>query len=176
VTDWPHAPVHRLLQPGTYMVTTGTYLKRRLLCTAERLQLVQDALFRFAGEYGWGLQAWSVLSNHYHFVAVSSDDPKSLVSLLRRLHRNTATALNRMDGAMGRHVWFQYWDTELTFPRSYFARLNYVHNNPVHHGVVKVATEYRWCSAAWFEREADPAFQEVVKSFKTDRVNVPDDF
>ena len=35
--------------------------------------------------------------------------------------------------------------------KSYLARLNYVHQNPVKHGLVRVANQYRWCSAAWLE-------------------------
>jgi len=64
----------------------------------------------------------------------------------------------------------------LTFERSWLARLNYVHQNPVKHGVVPVANQYPWCSAAWFERTASPAQVKTIYSFKTDRVNVYDDF
>ena len=174
--DWPHAPVHRLVQPGTYMVTAGTYLKRRILNTPERLQLVHDALLGLAERFGWGLHAWAVLANHYHFVAVSPDNPGSLVPMLKQLHKDTAAQLNRMDNARGRRVWFQYWDKELTYQRSYLVRLNYVQSNPVRHGVVAEALRYPWCSAAWFESSADPAFVRMVKSFKIDRLNEYDDF
>ena len=51
-----------------------------------------------------------------------------------------------------------------------------MHENPVKHGAAKVAIKYPWCSALWFEQSADNAFQKVVKSFKTDRLNVYDDF
>jgi hypothetical protein len=39
-----------------------------------------------------------------------------------------------------------------------------------------LAQNYRWCSASWFERNASRAFVNTVKSFKIDRVQVPDDF
>ena len=121
-------------------------------------------------------KAWAVLSNHYHFVAISPEDPKSLGGLLSKLHMVTADVANQLDGTPGRQVWFQFWDTQLTYPRSYYARLNYVQNNPVHHGLVRDATEYRWCSAAWFERTARPSFLKMVRSFKTDRIHIVDDF
>jgi putative transposase len=95
---------------------------------------------------------------------------------LRDLHADTATALNRLDSAEGRQVWFNYWDTRLTYERSYLARLNYVHQNPVHHGLVRVASQYRWCSAAWFERTATPAQVKTIYRFKTDQIRVFDDF
>ena len=174
--DWPHAPVHRLDEQGTYFVTGGTYRKERFFRTPERLTLVQDALHELVAEFGWQLQAWAVLPNHYHFVALSPEHPDSLKAMLSKLHACTARHINRLDGAAGRQVWYQFWDTKLTFQRSYLARLNYVHENPVKHGAASVATRYPWCSALWFEQRADNAFQKVVSSFRTDLLNVYDDF
>jgi putative transposase len=65
---------------------------------------------------------------------------------------------------------------ELTYQRSYLARLNYVHQNAVKHGLVPVANQYPWCSAAWFEREASPAMVKAIYRFKVDQVKVYDDF
>jgi putative transposase len=54
--------------------------------------------------------------------------------------------------------------------------LHYVHCNPAKHGVVDVAENYPWCSASWFARNASAAFVATVKSFKTDQLEIPDDF
>ena len=173
--DWPHAPVHRLDEEGTYIVTAGTYRKRHLFHSPERLELLHDTLLDVAAEFRWSLQAWAVLANHYHFVAISLHDPRSLRTLLSKLHMLTAKRLNQWDAAPGRKVWFQFWDTQITYQRSYLARLNYVHHNPVKHGVAQEAAQYPWCSAAWLERAATAAFRKTVRSFKTDRVKVVDD-
>ncbi|MBM4030830.1 MAG: hypothetical protein FJ291_03495 [Planctomycetes bacterium] len=174
--DWPHAPVHRLTEAGVYMVTAGTYLRRPLLHDAQRLRLVREALLAHAAGFGWGLQAWAVLANHYHFLALSPSDPKTLKLFISQLHTLTATALNGLDGTPGRTVWYQYWDKHITFQRAYLARLRYVNENAVHHGVVGDAETYPWCSAAWFARSAPVSFQRTVKSFKIDRLDVIDDF
>ena len=176
MTDWPHAPVHRLSDAGAYMVTAGTYRKAHLLCDRLRLTLMRDALLACANEFGWRIQAWAVMSNHYHFVGLSPADPGSLRRMIGKLHMTTAKALNRMDDTPGRKVWHQYWDSHITFQPSYLARLKYVHENPVHHGIAVEAESYEWCSAAWFARTAEPAFVGTVRSFKTDRLSVQDDF
>jgi len=176
VTQWPHAPVHYFDEAGAYMVTSGTYQKVRRFDTPERRSFLQDQLFVLAQQYGWALQAWAILSNHYHFVALSLENPRSLPAFLHQLHVVSASEINRLDGKPGRQVWYEYWDTHLTYERSYLARLNYVHQNPVRHGLVRVAAAYPWCSAAWFEQQANPAFFKTVCSFKIDRVKVPDDF
>ena len=163
MTDWSHSPIHRLDEAGTFMVTAGTYEQEHFFRQPERLRLFQDKLFQLAVEFEWLLQAWVIFSNHYHFVGMSSI-PTSLPLLIRRLHGATSHEINRLDGVHGRKVWFQYWDTKLTYERSYLARLRYVHQNPVHHGLVKVASLYPWCSAGWFETKADPSFFKSVNS------------
>jgi putative transposase len=174
--NWPHGPAHWLFEAGLYMVTAGTYRKVPRLNSPERLDFFQDSLFEYADELGWNLRAWAVLTNHYHFVAASPTDPGTLRRFLGKLHMKTAEQLNVWDNKPGRKVWFQFWDSHMTYERSYLARLNYVHQNPVRHGVVTLAENYKWCSANWFAQNAPPAFVQNVKSFKIDQVNVPDDF
>ena len=81
-----------------------------------------------------------------------------------------------MDNAPNRKVWCNYWETKLTYQRSYLARLNYVHQNPVRHGLVPVANQYPWGSAAWFERTASAAMVKSIYRFKIDGVRVLDEF
>jgi putative transposase len=159
------------------MVTAGTYQKVAYYNSRKRLRFLTGLLLEVALEWGWRLEAWAVFANHYHYIAKSPDDgAESLRAFSKCLHRRAATWLNRLEGTVGRTVWHNYHDSELTFEKSYLARLNYVINNPVKHGLVRVANQYPWCSAAWFEREATPAFQKTVASFKTDRINVTDDY
>ena len=96
--------------------------------------------------------------------------------MLRSFHSDTAVDLNRIDKARGRHVWFQFRDTQLTYEASWLARLKYTHENAVHHGLVRYAENYSWCSAAWFGKTAKAGFRETVKRMKMDRVRVYDDF
>jgi putative transposase len=174
--DWPHAPRHRLSEQGTYIVTAATYLKEHHFKGADRLDLLETTLLSLAKRAGWQLEAWAVFSNHYHFVGHARPGCESLKEWLSELHRQTAARVNQLDGRDGRRVWYNYWETELTFETSYFARLNYVHQNPVKHGLVSVANQYRWCSAAWFERTASPTQVRTIYAFKTDQVTVRDEF
>ena len=44
------------------------------------------------------------------------------------------------------------------------------------HKLVAVANQYPWCSAAWFERTASPAQVKTIYGFKTDKLQVPDEY
>ena len=159
------------------MVTAGTYLKQHHLKSRSRLRHFCETLVDGAATHGWELQAWAVLSNHYHFIAKSPQEGKvSFAKWIGSLHRKTAIHLNGLDETPGRKVWHNYFDTPLTFQKSYFARLNYVNNNAVKHGLVLRAVDYPWCSAAWFERNSMPAFRKTIESFKIDDLNIFDDY
>jgi putative transposase len=161
--DWPHTPIHRLSEHGTFIVTASTVHKEHFFRGNERLTMLEDQLLRIAKQHDLVLEAWAVFSNHYHFVAhTSGAGENQLKSFLTRLHYVTAEEVNRCDDSTGRQAWFNYWDTRLTFEKPYFARLSYVHQNAVKHGLVRRANEYRWCSAAWFERTATPAQLKTI--------------
>jgi putative transposase len=175
-TPWPHAPTHRLCENGTYIVTSSTYLKGLHFRGAERLRVLQRGLLSQADKFGWQIEAWAVFANHYHFVAHSPADASSLSPMLKILHVKTAEWINQRDQQPGRNVWCNFWETKLTNQRSYLARLNYVHQNAVKHGLVPVACQYPWCSAAWFERSASPAMVKSIYRFKIDKVSVEDEY
>ena len=178
-TPWPHAPKHQLSSRATYFVTASTYQKAHHFRGVKRLAVLHRGLLTMAERFGWQLEAWAVFSNHYHFVAHSpaeAADASGLSDMLSVLHVKTAEWVNKLDAAPGRQVWFNFRDTKLTHQRSYLARLNYIHQNAVKHGLVPVACQYPWCSAAWFERTASPAMVKSIYRFKMDRMSVVDDF
>ena len=178
-TPWPHAPTHQLSAGGTYFVTASTYLKVHHFRGAERLKVLHRGLLSVARDYGWLFEAWAVFSNHYHFVAHSAldaADASNLSDMLSVLHVKTAKWVNALDRAPGRQVWFNFRETRLTYQKSYLARLNYVHQNAVKHGLVPVANQYPWCSARWFEHTASAAMVKSVFRVKIDRLQVLDDF
>ncbi|HEV7472791.1 MAG TPA: transposase [Pyrinomonadaceae bacterium] len=178
-TLWPHAPVHRLSSRGAYFLTAGTYRKEHFFRSADRLRVLHRGVLTVARNAGWQLEAWAVFSNHYHFVGHSpptDDNAESLSKMLSLLHEKTAKWINKLDGSIGRQVWHNFWDTKLTYEKSYFARLKYVHLNPVKHGLVSVATAYPWCSAGWFERTARPAQVKTIYSLRIDKINVYDEY
>lgn len=159
------------------MVTAGTYGKLHLFDSRKRLRFLTELMMDATASAGWLLEAWSIFSNHYHFIGKSPQNgAASLITLIASLHRKSAIWLNRLDGTSGRKVWHNYWDTELSYERSYLARLHYVMHNPVKHGLVKSAHDYPWCSAGWFRNHASHAFVKTVEAMPLDRVKVWDEF
>jgi len=171
--------LHQLSQTGAYFVTASTHEKHHHFRGSLRLAVLHRGLLTVSRDFGWRLEAWAVFSNHYHFIGhppESATDASGLPDMLSALHTKTARWINKLDKSVGRQVWFNFWETRLTYQRSYLARLNYVHQNPVKHGLVPVANQYPWCSARWFERSASAAAVKAIYRFRIDTVNVLDDF
>jgi putative transposase len=170
--DWPHAPQHRLTEAGVYFVTARAAGRRHLFHTPARRDWFQETLFRLMEEKAWQLEAWAVLSNHYHLIGHSPDGTaETLGPLLQKLHSLATKEVNRLDGTPGRtRLWQNFRETHLTFQRSYLARLNYVHQNAAHHGLVKVGSEWPWCSAAAFKRAATPAWVKTIARIAYDEI------
>jgi putative transposase len=147
--------------------------------TAELRDWFQQTLFYLAKHYGWTLEAWAILSNHYHLVAhspaLSQGGPSSLSVFIQHLHSAATREFNRRDGTRGRsRLWHNFRETHLTLQRGYLARLNYVHQNAVHHGLVTNASQWKWCSASSFKDAVTPAWLRTVMSFKFDQIAMDD--
>ena len=173
---WHHRPSHVFVPDTMYMITAGTLEKEHFFRCKDRLRMLEDTLLEVFALYSWNVQAWAVFSNHYHIIAQSPDEAKSLKPMTQRIHSQTARLVNKQDNIPGRQVWFEYWDTCLTYENSYYPRLNYVHNNPLKHGLVHRSEDYPDCSATWFREHTDPAFRRKVESYRYDRIKVEDDF
>lgn len=140
---WPHAPVHAFSETGTYMVTGATLKNALFFKKEEEFDLLQNSLLELAELYHWQLVAWAIFSNHYHFIAKSDEKSASLGKFIKHFHASSAIKLNASHGTSGRKVWYQFWDTKITYQKSYLVRLNYVMQNPVRHKLVPMANQYR---------------------------------
>jgi REP-associated tyrosine transposase len=99
--------------------------------------------------------AWCVLPNHYHALVEAPD----VVGLLRELglfHGRTSHKWNGEENARGRKVFFRCVERAMRSEGHFWATLNYVHHNPVHHGYVERWTDWPWSSAADYLVQTGP--------------------
>ena len=173
---YPHNPPHYFVPNAMYMITGSILHRQHLLKEDKRKELFLKTLFERTTLLGWNLEAWSVLHNHHHFIAQAPENAATLKKLVQQVHSITAIQINRWDDTPGRQVWQNYWDTCITYEKSYLARLRYVHENPVKHGLVDNAMNYPFCSYRWFIEQCGDDLKGQVFNQPIDKVNVFDDF
>ena len=91
--------------------------------------------------------AWVVLPNHYHML-IRATKVRRLLRTLGQLHGRTSFRWNGEEDRRGRQVWFNAAETGIKSDRHYFASLNYVLNNAVHHGYVTRWQDWPYSNAA----------------------------
>ena len=176
-STWHHSPPHIFKTDENYMITSGTYHKEHFFNTSAKLKMLETIIIDYMNESSWTPVAWAVMSKHYHLIVrPPAEKYFNLSRIFKSIHGKSAIQLNKIDNVRGRKVWFEFWDTCLTHENSYYARLKYVMNNPVHHGIVKTAEDYDFCSAGFFKFNADKQIRKRLESYGTENLNIIDDF
>ena len=144
-----HAPPHPIRDAQYYLLTAACYEHRHRMTTVERRYQLLEHWIAESPQRGLDIEAWVVLPNHYHLLVRVSDFDQ-VGKIARLVHGRTARSWNVVDKMQGRKVWYRYTDRAIRSERHYYTTLNYIHYNPVKHGLV--ASPYGWepSSLNWY--------------------------
>ena len=70
-----------------------------------------------------------------------------------RFHGRTSFQWNGEESTRGRKVWYKCTDRRVRSERHFWATVNYIHHNPVHHDYVQRWEEWPYSSAAAYLAE-----------------------
>ena len=143
-----HSPPHRYLAGcRQYLISAACYEHEPIIAlSAERLDHFSDILLDCCGRYSEKVYAWCVLPDHYH-VLLQTKFLRELLAQIALLHGRTSYLWNGEEARRGRKVWFNYVDREMRSHSHLMSTINYVHHNPVKHGLVERWREWTWSSA-----------------------------
>lgn len=146
-----HSPPHVTFEGrNRYLITAtcfehkhiiGQSLSRMAECEAEILEVCR--------KLNSEVFAWCVLPNHYHLL-VRSNDLEMLTGSLGKFHGTSSFEWNGEDNARGRQVWCKCFSRSIRSERHFWTTVNYVHQNPIHHGYVARWQDWFFSSAAGY--------------------------
>lgn len=173
---YKHNPPHLFLSNVTYMITASTYLKTKFFDTDDLKKILLSSILQYFSKYSWQIKSYVILPNHYHLLAIASENSTSLSKIISNTHRYTAHIVNKINKTPKMKIWWNYWDTCLTYENSYYTRLNYIHFNPVKHGYVNDPKKWEFSSYKEFYDLDCTEARRIDNKFPFDRVKVYDDF
>lgn len=145
-----HSPLHLESQNGRYLLTAACYEHRHIIgITPKRLADFSERLLTTLEVHCEKIYAWCALPNHYHTLVLTLKLPE-LLGDIGQLHGRTSFDWNGEDKERGRKVWFNCVETGMKSDRHFWATLNYVHHNPVHHGYVRQWQDWPFSSGGAF--------------------------
>lgn len=108
--------------------------------------------------------AFVVNNDHYHLLTKITN-AQTLSYFVKNLHENSARLLNKIDGQIGRQVWYQYWDRCIRSEKDFWVRFNYLHHNPIKHGYIDGQDElmnYEFCSYRLWAKKNSPEWLDSI--------------
>lgn len=157
-----HSPSHQTNQNGRYLLTAACYEHHPIIgLNPKRLGDFSRRLLETLGTHCEETYAWCVLPNHYHALVLTRKLPEALHDL-GRLHGRTAFDWNGEDSRRGRKAWFNCAETGMKSDRHFWATLNYVHHNPVHHGYVQQWQDWPFCSGGSYIEQCGREHAEKI--------------
>ena len=173
-----HNPPHLFIPSAKYFITGATYLKKHFLTSEESKEKLLSSIMKGCEKYGWVIEDWVILDNHYHLMLNAPDRVDTLGAMFKEIHKFTALWLleNFPELKDEMRIFYNYWDSCITFEKSYFTRLNYIYYNPVKHGYVEEAGDYLWGSYRLRLQIEPDHLNQMKEKYPWDKIKVKDDF
>lgn len=172
----------RLWVPGgTYFFTVNLSRRRHTDLLVRHVGRLRDAVRRVLASHPFEIHGWVVLPDHLHCVMqLPADDPDFATRwrLIKSHFTRSLPTGHRPPGVScrtgERGIWQRrYWEHLIRDETDYRAHLDYLHINPVRHGLVPSVADWPYSSFhRWVERGAYP--RTWAGSPQVDGVECPD--
>jgi putative transposase len=138
---------------GTFFFTVNLYDRRSRLLTAN-IDALRDAVRQVRARAPFHIDAWVVLPDHLHSIwTLPADDlnysarwQAIKTAFSKRIPADEFRSASR-DAKGERGIWQRrFWERTIRDDRHYAAHVDYIHFNPVKHGLVKNATDWPYSS------------------------------
>ena len=149
-----HSPPHR---PNIghlhFLVSAACYEHANYIgFSPQRMDSLSTALLDLFQQHATRTVAWCVLPNHYHAL-VEVQNILKMVYELGHLHGRTSHVWNGEESKRGRQVFHRATERFMRSERHIITTINYIHNNPIHHGYARMWTEWPWSSSVDYLEE-----------------------
>jgi len=155
----------RYYQPGgTYFFTVKTFRYQRYLCTSHARSLLREAIERTRKERPFEIPAFVLLPDHLYTIWVlpeGDSDFSQRWSLIKRrftfswAEYHVAKPVSvAMEKRHEQSVWQKrFWEHRIRDEEDFGHHMNYIHYNPIKHGLVQCPHQWEYSSFQRYVRE-----------------------
>ncbi|NOG45941.1 MAG: hypothetical protein HND50_11940 [Calditrichaeota bacterium] len=172
---YEHNPPHLFIPEAKYFVTASTYKHFPYLKDDAVKHKMLEILQKGCTKYNWQIDDWVILDDHYHFMlSASPNQTITIADVIKNLHKFTAMFIRKYKPELTKEnkIFHNYWDTCITYERSYYTRLNYIYLNPVKHGYANDPQEYQFGSFHFRYKYGDKEINKILSDFPSDKLDL----
>jgi putative transposase len=127
----------------TYFVTNVTYERQRILL--DHTESLKQSIDKVKSETSFDLVAWVILPEHFHIIVRPGTINISL--LMRRIKLSFSAKYRKLLKMSSGQLWQnRFYDHVIRNQDDMNKHLDYIHFNPVKHGLVSKPFDYRYSS------------------------------
>ncbi len=83
---YKHNPPHLFRSNATYFITGSTYKKVHYMKSDEAKERLLSSIYKGFNDYGWEIEDWVILNNHYHLMVNAPENAETLSNVIRDIH------------------------------------------------------------------------------------------
>jgi putative transposase len=148
---------------GVYFLTQVTYGRQQWLCDDLARSALRAAIEKVRRKYPFTIEAFVLLPDHFHCVWRLPEDDGDFSVRMRLIKSNVTRSigdrLNLEGGSASRerrrerNLWQRrFWEHRVRDEAEFAAFCDYIHINPVKHGLCKSPMDWPWSSVHRFVR------------------------
>lgn len=132
----------RTYQPGsTYFFTIVTHQRQPLFAESDNVQKLRQAIASVKFRHAFRIDAIVVLPDHIHCLLAMPSDDADYSTRIRLIKQKFTLLIGKPN------VWQKrFWEHCIRNEKDYTAHFDYIHYNPVKHGLVKQVCDWRYSS------------------------------
>ncbi|WP_295587129.1 transposase [uncultured Lamprocystis sp.] len=153
---------------GAYFFTVVTHNRRPIFTTDNRVDILRDALRKVKVSHPFDIDAIVVLPEHLHCIWRLPSGDIDFSSRWREIKKAASRQIDPTTNRRNeRMVWQRrFWEHAIRNEEDWRKHVDYIHYNPVKHGLAKRPGDWRWSSfktavlKGWYDPswgDAEPA-------------------
>ncbi|MBI1834414.1 MAG: transposase [Burkholderiales bacterium] len=143
---------------ATYFFTVVTERRQRILTNDDVREALRAAIIKVRSTHPFEINAWVLLPDHLHCIWTLPEGDADFSTRWRLIKREVTVAIGaqyfrhdfqterrsqKQQGTIWQH---RFWEHLIRDDGDFAAHMDYLHFNPVKHGLVKTANEWPWSS------------------------------
>ena len=146
------------LPGGTFFFTVVTYKRHQILTNQISRTLLHDAFQNVKNRYPFRVDTICLLPDHLHCIWTLPEGDSNYAMRLKEIKRIFSRQYGKQFGSSEKRnqsrekrqestLWQRrYWEHTIRDEKDYLVHLEYIHYNPVKHGLVNRVADWEWSS------------------------------
>ncbi|MGB7291225.1 MAG: transposase [Thermodesulfobacteriota bacterium] len=138
-----------------YFITSVVENREPISINENCVQILLRVLSQYAKNYYIEIIAFVVLPDHLHLLISPKSQNHTISDFMKSVKGKTAIEINRALRRKGRLWQHQFLDHIVRSKEDYRSHIEYIHYNPIKHGLCDKPEDYRWSSYRFYDLDED---------------------